>query len=92
MSVLQARPSHDEHRFIQREVALSLLRFVQDQVSEVILVIAERQDNCIVGAAVNACSCPWVPDKFVEFARRCECGPTRDVIEFWAYVTSKPNL
>lgn len=55
-------------------------------------IIAEGQDNCIVGAAVNAGCCPWDPDKFVEFAKRCECGPTRDVIEFWAYVTRKPNL
>ncbi|XP_011694153.1 PREDICTED: uncharacterized protein LOC105453691 isoform X2 [Wasmannia auropunctata] len=74
------------------EPAPSLLKLMYDEIREGMTLIAEGQDNCIVGAAVNARSCPWDPDNVVEFARRCECGSARDVIEFGAYVTCKPNL
>lgn len=76
----------------EQEPAPSLLKMMHDDLQEGMTIIAEGEDNCIVGAAVNAGSCPWDPDKFVELARCCECGPTRDVIEFGAYVTCKPNL
>ncbi|XP_070161403.1 uncharacterized protein [Polyergus mexicanus] len=76
----------------EQEPAPSLLKMMYDELREGMTIIAEGEDNCIVGAAVNAGSCPWDPDKFVELARCCECGSTRDVIEFEAYVTRKPNL
>ncbi|KAL0128979.1 hypothetical protein PUN28_003989 [Cardiocondyla obscurior] len=76
----------------EEKPAPSLLKLMYNKLQEGMTIIAEGEDNCIVGAAVNAGSCPWDPDKFVEFARCCECGPTRDVIEFEAYVTRKPNL
>lgn len=75
----------------EQEPAPSLLKLLYDELQEGMTIIAE-DGNCIVGAAVNAGSCPWDPDKFVEFARCCECGPTRDLIEFEAYVTCKPDL
>lgn len=76
----------------RQEPAPSLLRIMYDQLKEGMTIVAVGQDNCIAGAVVNAGSCPWDPDKYVEFAGRCERGPTRDVIEFSAYVTRKPNL
>ncbi|XP_011645838.1 uncharacterized protein LOC105432638 [Pogonomyrmex barbatus] len=76
----------------KQEPASSLLKLLYDDLQEGMTIIAEDRDNCIVGAAVNAGSCPWDPDRFIEFARCCECGSIRDVIEFEAYVTRKPNL
>ncbi|XP_050455437.1 uncharacterized protein LOC126853623 [Cataglyphis hispanica] len=76
----------------QQEPAPSLLKMMYDEIREGMTIIAEGEDNCIVGAAVNAGSCPWDPDKLVELARCCECGLARDVIEFEAYVSRKPNL
>lgn len=76
----------------KQKPASSLLKLMYNELREGMTIIAETKDNCIVGAAVNAGSCPWDPDKFVEFARCCEYGPIRDVIEFEAYVTCKPNL
>ncbi|XP_018341668.1 PREDICTED: uncharacterized protein LOC108748138 [Trachymyrmex septentrionalis] len=77
----------------KQEPASSLLQIMYNEIREgMTLIVEEEEDECIVGAVVNAGSCPWDPDKFVEFARCCECGPARDVIEFDAYVTGKPNL
>lgn len=76
----------------EREPAPLLVKLMHDEVREGMTIIAEGQDNCIIGAAVNSCCCPWDPDEFVEFASYCESGRTRDVIEFWAYVTRKPDL
>lgn len=76
----------------EEEPAPSLLKLMCDQIREGMTIIAEGEDDCIAGVAVNAGSCPWDPDKYVELARRHGCGPVRDVIEFWAYVTRKPNL
>ncbi|KAG5317279.1 UD2B7 glucuronosyltransferase, partial [Pseudoatta argentina] len=77
----------------KQEPASSLLQIMYNEIREgMTLIVEEEEDECIIGAVVNAGSCPWDPDKFVEFARCCECGPSRDVIEFDAYVTGKPNL
>ncbi|KAG5316659.1 DNAT acetyltransferase, partial [Acromyrmex insinuator] len=77
----------------KQEPPSSLLQIMYNEIREgMTLIVEEEEDECIIGAVVNAGSCPWDPDKFVEFARCCECGPTRDVIEFDAYVTGKPNL
>lgn len=75
-----------------KEPSPSLLNLMYNELGEGMTIIAEGEDNCIVGAAVNGGSCPWDPDKLVELARCCECGPTRDLIEFEAYVIRKPNL
>jgi len=76
----------------KQEPASSLLQIMYNEVRQgMTLIVEEEEDECIIGAVVNAGSCPWDPDKFIEFAR-CECGPARDVIEFDAYVTGKPNL
>lgn len=57
-----------------------LARLTHEQMSENMAIIADGQ-NDIVGAAavvVDGGCCPWDPDKFVVFARRCECEPRRD--------------
>lgn len=74
------------------EPASSLLDIMYNEIREGMTIIAEEQDGCIIGAAVNAGSCPWDPDRIEKFARCCERGPVRDVLEFEAYVTRKPDL
>lgn len=69
-----------------------LLKFIYDDLKDGMTIIVEKQDNCIIGAAVNGQSDPSDFDRFIELASCCECGPIRDVIEFWAYVIRKPNL
>lgn len=76
----------------EEEPAPSLLKIMYDEICDGMTIIAEGQDNHIMGAVVNAGSCPWDPDRLVELAQCCECGPARDLIEFEAYVISKPNL
>jgi len=80
------------NRDLGEQKSIAVLKLTRDEIREDMTIIAEGHDNCVVEAAVNASSCPWDPDKFVEFARCSECGVTRDVIEFEAYVTRKPNL
>ncbi|KAG7204722.1 hypothetical protein KM043_005136 [Ampulex compressa] len=70
----------------------ALREIMHENVSEGMTIIAEDPQDRILGAAVNTGSCPWDPQRSVEFGRRCEEGPARDAIEFLAYVSSKPNV
>ncbi|XP_024946833.1 uncharacterized protein LOC107273707 [Cephus cinctus] len=70
----------------------SLMHFVQEHLREGMTLVARGQDNCIVGAAINVGSCPWDPERAISFANCCECGPAKDLIKFYAYVTMQPRL
>ncbi|KAI4491169.1 hypothetical protein M0802_010390 [Mischocyttarus mexicanus] len=71
----------------------SMMNLTLDLIKHGMTIIAENSDRYIVGAAINICSCPWDPKKMMEYARRCEEeGPMQDLIEFFAYVSSKPDV
>ncbi|XP_043269186.1 arylalkylamine N-acetyltransferase 1-like [Venturia canescens] len=69
-----------------------LLNLMYQQLREGMTIIAEDRENCIVGAAINAGSCPWEPENLIEYAERCERGSVRDILKFYAYVTQAPQL
>lgn len=76
----------------EQEPALSLRQFMYDCVREGMTIIAEDPNNEIIGAAVNNGTCPWDPDRLCNFARCCECGLIRDLLEFEAFLAKKPDL
>lgn len=71
----------------------ALLNMTLEQIKDGMTIIAVNPQNSIVGAAVNVGSCPWDSKKTVQYARCCEDeGPSRDLIEFFAYVSRVPNI
>ncbi|KAI4487474.1 PREDICTED: dopamine N-acetyltransferase-like [Polistes canadensis] len=71
----------------------SMINLTLELMKHGMTIIAENSDHYIIGAAINICSCPWDPKKMMEYARRSEeKGPIRDLIEFFAYVSSKPDV
>lgn len=74
------------------EPPAALVHHMHQQVKEGLTIIAEDKANCIVGAAINAGSCPWDPENMIEYADRCERGSVRDIMKFNAYVTKAPQL
>ncbi|XP_047356375.1 uncharacterized protein LOC124951666 [Vespa velutina] len=70
-----------------------MLKILQENLKNGMTIIAENQLHCIIGAAVNICSCPWEPKKIKEYARCCEEESlVRDLIEFYSYVSLKPDV
>ena len=70
-----------------------LIHLTMEQIKQGMTIIAEGPDNCVIGAAVNAATWFWDPLRVTEFAETCcEAGPVRDVIKFYAYLSSAPKL
>lgn len=75
------------------EPAFPLVHLMRENIKEGLTIIAEGEDNCVIGAAVNATTCSWYPDRVVEFAECCcEPGPVRDIVKFYGYVMNEPKL
>ncbi|KAK2576534.1 hypothetical protein KPH14_005856 [Odynerus spinipes] len=71
----------------------AMVNITLEQVKDGMTIIAVNTSDCIIGAVVNVGACPWDPKKMIEYAK-CyeEEGPSRDLIEFFAYVSRKPDI
>lgn len=63
-----------------------------DEVSAGLSIIAEDQDKCIIGAALNCIAHVNDANRLYCLAERCEKGPIRDIIEFFGYIAEAPKL
>ncbi|XP_017875027.1 dopamine N-acetyltransferase-like [Ceratina calcarata] len=63
-----------------------------EQVKAGLSIIAEDRENCIIGAALNYVTGMNEGKRLYEIAKCCECGPMRDVVEFWAFIADAPRI
>ncbi|XP_048511059.1 uncharacterized protein LOC105690149 [Athalia rosae] len=73
---------------------LSLLdQIIRKGMKEGMTIVAlRRNDERVVGAAINTGSCPWDPRNLVCLADRCQCESIQNLLKFYAHVTASPDL